>query len=133
MTVETMPFNKVFDLTSVCLPPHPECPVRFCVTTMKRDIRKCARSSLQKSMKMIRQPSFQSVTERRREHAIVESLRHASESGRSAQQRGRICARLPIASIENDWAGSIRESIHAVESVARQIAPEKTDTLDAGA
>ncbi len=29
----------------------------------------------------------------------------------------------------SDRAGSIQESIHAVEAVARQIAPEKTDTL----
>ena len=29
----------------------------------------------------------------------------------------------------NDWAGSIRESIHAVESVARQLDPQASGTL----
>ena len=29
----------------------------------------------------------------------------------------------------NDWAGSIRESIHAVESVARQLDPKSSGTL----
>ena len=45
-------------------------------------------------------------------HASAEHLRKASE-----------CIN------RKDWAGSIRESIHAIESVARQIAPDKTDTL----
>ena len=31
--------------------------------------------------------------------------------------------------IEGDWAGSVRESIHAVESVAKRIAPGKAGTL----
>ena len=30
---------------------------------------------------------------------------------------------------QGDWAGSIRESIHAVESVARQLDPEASRTL----
>ena len=30
---------------------------------------------------------------------------------------------------EGDWAGSVRESIHAVESVARQLDPEAAQTL----
>ena len=37
--------------------------------------------------------------------------------------------KAPKCIIEGDWAGSIRESIHAVESMARQIDPEASKTL----
>ena len=54
--------------------------------------------------------------------AVVESLRTLREAG-----LGGSASHLRKASEcvnRGDWAGSVRESIHAVESVARQLAPE---------
>lgn len=58
---------------------------------------------------------------------IIESLKTLREAG----LRGSAGHLREASECINrgDWAGSIRESIHAVESVARQIAPEETDTL----
>ena len=58
---------------------------------------------------------------------IIESLKTLREAGlRGSAEHLREASECIN---RGDWAGSIRESIHAVESVARQIAPEDTDTL----
>ena len=60
-------------------------------------------------------------------NAIVQSfevLRAASLNGSASHLRNAsACIN------RGDWAGSVRESIHAVESVARQLDPEAANTL----
>ena len=54
----------------------------------------------------------------------LQSLRQAGLDGSAAHVR-----KASEFINEGDWAGSVRESIHAVESVARQLDPEAAQTL----
>ena len=120
--IETMPFNKVFDLIQFVFR-RPECPAGF-VTTMKRTFEMC---HLAYRIDEDDPPTIVPAVTSEEGSTIVESLRTLRRAGLHSS-----ATHLREASDcinQNDWAGSIRESIHAVESVARQIAPEKTDTL----
>ena len=120
--IETMPFNKVFDLIQFVFR-HPECPAGF-VTTMQRTFEMC---HLAYRIDEDDPPTIVPAVTSEEGSTIIESLRTLRRAGLNSS-----ATHLREASDcinQNDWAGSIRESIHAVESVARQIAPEKTDTL----
>ena len=120
--VETVPFNKVFDLLQFVLR-HPKCPSGF-ASAMEEVFAHCRLAY--KVDEGEPQTIVPSVTEEEG-NAFVESLNTLRAVGlRGSAEHLRKASECIN---ENDWAGSIRESIHAVESVARQIAPEKTDTL----
>lgn len=61
--------------------------------------------------------------------AVVDALQQLNQAGlvgaHEHLRRGAACIN------DNDWAGAVRESIHAVESVARQIAPDARTLADA--
>ena len=120
--IERKPFHKVFDLIQFVLR-HPKCPSDF-ITVMKQQFK------ILRLAYMIDEgepPTIVPAVTEEEGNTIIESLktlRGAGLDGSAAHLR-----RASNCINENDWAGSIRESIHAVESVARQIAPEKTDTL----
>ena len=120
--IESLPFNKVFDLIQFVLR-HSRCPLRF-VTEMRSTF---ADSRLAYTIDVGPPPTIVPAPTPEEGVAIVESLQSLRQAGLDSS-----AAHLRKASKcinEGDWAGSVRESIHAVESVALQLAPEARQTL----
>ena len=120
--ITNLPFNKVFDMIHFVLR-HPECPDGFC-TAMKETFLDCRLAYVVDT----EPPAtiFPAAT-REEGDSIVESilvLREARLDG-SASHLRKASEYLNA----SDWAGSVRESIHAVESVARQLDPGAAKTL----
>lgn len=114
--LEELPFNKAFDLIQFILR-HPKCP-RSLVGEMKKVF---ADSQLAYTIDEGPPPTIVPAVTREEGTMIVESLRVL----RAGSLEGSV-AHLHKASEGinmGDWAGSIRESIHAVEAVARQLDP----------
>ena len=120
--IERLPFNKVFDLIQFVLR-HPACPPNF-ISAMKQVFAGCR---LAYTIDEGDPPTIVPAVTADEGITIIESLETLREAGlRGSAEHLREASE----SINRgDWAGSIRESIHAVESVARRIAPEETDTL----
>ena len=120
--IESLPFNKVFDLIQFVLR-HPRCPRGF-VTEMRSMF---VDSHLAYTIDVGPPPTIVPAPTPEEGVAIVESLQLLRQAGLDGS-----AAHLRKASEcinEGDWAGSVRESIHAVESVARQLDPEAAQTL----
>ena len=120
------PFNRVFNLIRFIMT-HPNCPTEF-ISGVSSVFRR-----LQLAYTIVTGPDGGSPAE------IVPA--GPAEDGK---QLVRNLAELRSAGLDGctthlrnasrcihdrDWAGSVRESIHAVESVARQIDPEASKTL----
>ena len=121
-SIKIEPFNQIFDLIQFVLR-HPKCPPEF--IDMMKDIFMYTR--LAYTIDTEKPPTIiPSVTEAEG-NTIIESLqllRRAGLEGSASHLRNASeCIN------RNDWAGSIRESIHAVESVARQLDPKSSETL----
>ena len=120
--IKNLPFNKVFDSIQYILR-HPQCPADI-ISSMKRVFAECR---LAYTLDTEDPPTIiPSVTEEEG-NAIVCSLQTLRQSGLDASTTHLRAASECIN--REDWAGSLRESIHAVESVARQIAPEASNDL----
>ena len=120
--IESQPFNKVFDLIQFVLR-HSRCPRGF-VTEMRRTF---VDSHLAYTIDVGPPPTIVPAPTPEEGVAIVESLQSLRQAGLDSS-----AAHLRKASKcinEGDWAGSVRESIHAVESVAKQLDPEAGKTL----
>ena len=117
--IETHPFNKVFDLIQFVMR-HPECPSGF-IKAMKQVFADCRLAYVIDEKPP---PTIRPAVTREEGAALLASLRTLDEAGlagasshlREASERVN----------QGDWAGSVRESIHAVESVARTLAPDAT-------
>ena len=120
--IESLPFNKLFDLIQFILR-HPRCPRGF-VTEMRSTF---ADSRLAYTIDVGPPPTIVSATTPEEGVAIVESLQSLRQAGLDSSATHLRKASECIN--EGDWAGSVRESIHAVESVARQLDPEAAQTL----
>ena len=121
-SIQNLPFNKVFDLIQFVIR-HPMCPPEF-IDAMKRTFASCR---LAYKIDTTNPPTIiPSVTEAEG-NTIVESLQLLHRAGLEGSASHLRKASEYINS--NDWAGSIRESIHAVESVARQLDPKSSGTL----
>ena len=120
--IQTMPFNKVFDLIQFVLR-HPKCPSGF-TSTVKKAFAFCR---LSYKIDEGEPPTIVPAVTEGEGNTVVESLKTLRDAGLggSAEHLRKSCECIN----KGDWAGGIRESIHAVESVARQIAPEETETL----
>lgn len=121
-SIETLPFNKVFDLVQFVLR-HPECPRDF-VDAMKHVFSRCR---LAYTIDEGPPPTIVPAVTPEEGGAVVEALQTLRESGMDGA-----AAHLRNASEcinAGDWAGSVRESIHAVESVARLLDPAASSTL----
>ena len=121
-SVETHPLNQVFDLIQFVIR-HPSCPTEF-IDMMRRTFTSCGLAyRIDKTRPFTIIPS----ATKSEGNAIVGSLGMLHRVGLGASEshlrRAAECIN------RNDWAGSIRESIHAVESVARQLAPESPESL----
>ncbi len=118
----TRAFNKVFDLIQFVMR-HPDCPSHF-INDMKEAF---TLSKLAYIVEIGPPPTILPAATQEEKDALVDSLRTLREAGLSGG-----VTHLQNASEfinQGDWAESIKESIHAVESVARTLAP-KTKRLD---
>lgn len=120
--IENQDFNEVFDLIQYIMRDR-ECPENF-VKYLQVTFKRC---KLAYAIDSGPPPTiFPSVTaeEGQAIGASLQALAQAGLQGSASHLRNSAeCVN------KGDWAGSIRESIHAVESVARQIAPNEPDTL----
>lgn len=121
-SVEKLPFNKVFDLIQFVIR-YPKCPSEFIV--MMKEV--FASSRLAYTIDESPPPTIIPAVTKAEGDATIESLqtlRAAGLDGSAAHLRNAAeCIN------GNDWAGSIRESINAVESVARQLDPKASKEL----
>ena len=120
--IESQPFNKVFDLIQFVLR-HPRCPRGF-VTEMRRTF---VDSHLAYTIDVGPPPTIFPAATPEEGVAVVNSLELLRQAGLDGSASHLRQASECIN--EGDWAGSVRESIHAVESVARQLDPEAAQTL----
>ena len=121
-SIENSPFNQVFDLIQFVLR-HPKCPYGF-IKAMKRVF---ATSRLAYTIDEARPPTIIPAVTDAEGKTIIESLKTLRSAGLDGS-----AAHLRKASEcinGDDWAGSIRESINAIESVARQLDSEASKTL----
>ena len=120
--IETRPFNKVFDLIQFVLR-HPQRPPEF-IRQLQRVFEECR---LAYTIDIARPPTILPAATPEEGGAVVDALgtlRQAGLDGSAAHLR-KASERINA----GDWAGSVRESIHAVESVARQLDPGAATTL----
>ena len=122
--LESLEFNEVFDLL-LAIMRHPNCPEDF-TEEVAAIFRRC---QLAYFVETSGQPTIFPATTHREGEAISASLQVLHQSGLIA---GEAHLRSAMERInDGDWSDSIRESIHAVESVARQLDPSRSDTLGA--
>ena len=114
--IEKRPFNEVFDMVQFVLR-HPVCPHEF-ITQMQRTFVACR---LAYTIDIRRPPTILPAATPEEGNALIESLDALRGAGlhASAVHLGDASACIN----RRDWAGSVRESIHAVESAARQLSP----------
>lgn len=116
------PFNKVFDFVQFVMQ-RTECPKSF-IESMSTVFELCG---LAYTITTEGVPTIVPAVTEAEGAAIVRSLYEL----RSAELGGSVTHLEKSALYLNkgDWAGSVRESIHAVESVARLVVPNNADTL----
>ena len=115
------PFNRVFDLLTFIMRIN-RCPQEF-IEGIAFTFR---RFQLAYVVDTTRPPTIYPISTPEEGDALVDALRQIDSTGligaRKHLQDAGTCIN------QQDWAGAVRESIHAVESTARQIAPQ-TKTL----
>ena len=121
-SIETQPFNRVFDLIQFILR-HPLCP-RELISELKEVFAYCG---LAYTIDEEDPPTIFPAATEAEGKSVVESLGTLRRAGLHASETHLRKASDCING--KDWAGSIRESIHAVESVARRLDPKASATL----
>ena len=121
--IEELPFNEVFDLIQFVLR-HDRCPPSL-ATAMKAVF---AESRLAYTIDEGPPSTIIPAVTPEEGIAIVASMRSLRKAGLNASESHLRKASSCIN--QGDWAGSIRESIHAVESVARVLDPAASRTLE---
>ena len=115
-------FNKVFDLL-LRIMRHPHCPTSF----SDEVVAIFERNQLAYFIDTNGPPIIFPATTTQEGEAISKAMKTFQEAGlRGTETHLRNAIQLVN---EGDWSGSIRESIHSVESVARYLAPEKSNSL----
>ena len=120
--IETLPFNKVFDLIQFVLR-HRQCPPGL-ADRLRRTFKAC---QLAYMIDTGPPPTILPAVTQAEGHSVVESLGALREAGLHGS-----AAHLREASAcinQGNWAASVRESISAVESVARLLDPKASKTL----
>ena len=124
LILEKLSFNKLFDLLLMILR-HLNCPPTFAVQVVMifKDCHLAYSVDLSEPATI-----FPAATAQEGE-AISEAMAALRDAGLSGTETH---LRSAMERINNgDWSGSIRESINAVESVARHLDPSQSDTLGA--
>ena len=117
-----LPFNKVFDLFQMIMR-HQYCPPTF--TLSVAEIFEHCRLAYVVDTEW--PPTILPAATRQEGEAIVGALKELRDAGLQPAEAHLRKAAERIS--EGDWAGAVRESIHAVESVARHLDPEASKTL----
>ena len=120
--IESDPFNRVFDRLQFILRDK-NCSLPF-IRDLKRVFEKC---SLAYTIDETRPPTIFPVSTRVEGTTLIESLQTLRKAGLEGSSSHLRNAAQNIN--QRDWAGGVRESIHAVESVARKIDPKASRTL----
>ena len=120
--IEKRPFNKVFDLLQFVLRHH-LCPHAF-IRQMQWTFAECR---LAYTIDAAQPPTILPAATPEEGNAVVGALQTLREAGLGGSAAHLRAAGEHIRA--GDWAGSVRESIHAVESVARQLDPGAAKTL----
>ena len=120
--IETQPFNKVFDLLEFVMS-QPGCPRDF-IGRMKGIF---SHFKLAYIIDENPPPTILPAVTKQEGDALLESLEMLRGAGLDGGAKHLREASKCIN--QGDWAGSVRESIHAVESVARIIDPKASQTL----
>lgn len=120
--IETEPFNKVFDLLEFVVR-HRQCPPQF-VNDIGIAFELCRLAYV---LDIGPPPTIMPAVTPEEGVALVESLKGLQQAGLNGSASHLRKASSCIN--KRDWAGSVRESIHAVESVARQLDPDSAQTL----
>ena len=114
--LDALPFNKVLDLFQMIMR-HPDCPVYFTVevATIFRECQLAYVVDIEQPVTIL-----PAVTEQEGK-AIIGAIKELREAGlHGAEAHLKKAGELIN---EGDWPGAVRESINAVESVARLLAP----------
>ncbi len=115
--IETMPFNKVFDLLQFVFR-HSKCPPVF-IGRMSHVFAECR---LAYHIDQGKPPIIVPAVTAEEGSTVVESLQTLHDAGFRGSEKH---LRNACECINNaDWTASVRESIHTVESVARILAPD---------
>ena len=121
--IETRPFNRVFDLIQFILRQR-ECTSDF-RQQMQRTFKKCRLAYV---IDIGRPPTILPAATPEEGGVVIDALRTLRQAGldASAAHLRKATERINA----GEWADSVRESIHAVESVARQLDPGAAKTLE---
>ena len=115
-------FNKLFDLLQMIMR-HKSCPREF-IAEVANIFDECQLAYVVDTNALV--TIFPAATKTEGE-AIVGAIQELRKAGlRGAETHLEKAGELII---DGDWPGSVRESIHAVESVARQLDPDASKTL----
>ena len=114
-------FNRVFDLLLAVMR-HEKCPTPT-IAQIAEVFQNCRLAYV---LDVGTPPTIYPSTTQEEGSAVVDSLDQLRSAGLAAARQHLQMAAENIN--QQDWAGAVRESIHSVESVARQIAP-KAKTL----
>ena len=120
--IEHDSFNRVFDRLQFIMRDR-NCPLQF-IHDLKRVFETCG---LAYTIDSGPPPTIFPVTTSVEGTALIESLQTLRQAGLLASTSHLQSAAQSIS--QRDWAGGVRESIHAVESVARKIDPQASRTL----
>ena len=122
LILRTLPFNRVFDLFQIVMR-HDYCPPEF-IMEVKVIFERCRLAYL---VDTNGPPTILPMSTRQEGEAVSEAIRTFRTIGLTgAETHLRKAADLIN---QGDWSGSIRESIHCVESIARRLAPDATKSL----
>ena len=121
---EDIPFNKVFDFLQMIMR-HRQCPSGF-VDQVQNIFERCR---LAYFIDTNGPPTILPMATRQEGITIREAMETLSEAGLTGSEAHLRKATELIN--QRDWSGSIRESIHAIESVARILASEEVNSLGA--
>ena len=122
--IQNEPFNEVFDLF-LAIMRHEKCP-KSAISQMAKVFQDCRLAYV---LDKGPPPTIYPATTPEEGSAVVDSLKQLRSTRLGAPRQHLQLAAENIN--KQDWAGSVRESIHAVESVARQIAPRAKTLGDA--
>ena len=117
-----LPFNRVFDLFQMIMR-HPECPREFTLGVAEV-FEECRLAYVVDTQGT---PTILPSATKAEGEATIEAIGELREAGlQGAETHLKRAGELING---GDWPGSVRESINAVESVARQLDPDASKTL----
>lgn len=116
------PFNKVFDVLEIVMR-HPKCPKSF-IEGVAEIFKDCQMAYV---VDTDQPTTIMPAATKEEGEAIVNAMRKLRDVGLDGAETHLRNAGACIN--QRDWAGSVRESINAVESVARRLDKNKSNTL----